>query len=100
MEGRLLLCYGVEPTDLPSFYDRHGEKISIAHTLDGKKGVLIITRPTKLHGGVYNLARKAFKSSHVRGYPTIHNDHNMQGQKDLPEGTQGGDYKPRDPTTP
>ena len=59
------LRYGMEPPDLPKYYDGCEAQFSISHDLDCKKGGLVTAPHHELHDGVADLAGKAFTSSHV-----------------------------------
>ena len=62
----LFLSYGLEPPYLPKYCDGCEARFSISHTLDCKKGGLVMARHNELRDGVADLAGKAFTPSHVR----------------------------------
>ena len=61
--------YGLEPPDLPKYCDGCEARFTISHTLDCKKGGLVMARHNKLRDGVADLTGKAFTPSHVRDNP-------------------------------
>ena len=67
----LFLKYGLEPPDLPHYYDGCNANFSISHALDCKQGGLITAHHNKLRDGVADLAVKAFTPSHVHNNPLI-----------------------------
>ena len=67
----LFLRYVLEPPDLLNYCDGCYAKLSICHTLDCKRGVLVTARHNKIRDGVADLAGKAFTPSHMRNNPLI-----------------------------
>ena len=67
----LILQYGLDPPDFPTHCDGCHAKFSISHTLDYKKGRLVMVRHNVLRDGVANLAGKAFTASNLPHYPHI-----------------------------
>ena len=61
----LFLKYGVDPPDLPHYYDGSNAKLSICHTLDCMRGGLVTERHNKLRDGVADLVGEEFTPSHV-----------------------------------
>ena len=68
----LFLWYGLEPPDLPTHCDGCQAKLSISHTLDCKKGGLVMACHNELRDRIADLAGKAFTPSHVRDDPLIY----------------------------
>ena len=68
----LFLHYVIETPDLPHHFDGCNYAFSICHTLDCKKGGLIINLHDELHDGFADLTGKEFTPSHVRDDPLIH----------------------------
>ena len=67
----LFQSYGIDPPDLLSCCDGCGLAITICHTMDCKKGFLIIVRHNKLRYSVSNLAGNSFIPTHMRNDPKI-----------------------------
>ena len=65
----LFLRYGLDPPGLPTHCDRCEARFTISHSLDCKKGGLVMARHNKLRDGVADLTGKAFTPSHVRDNP-------------------------------
>ena len=68
----LLLRYAQTPKDLPSQCDGCGQKFSVRHGLECKKGGLVISRHNEVRDELADLAAKAFVPSAVRDEPRIH----------------------------
>mmetsp|Transcript_11535 Transcript_11535/g.16929 ORF Transcript_11535/g.16929 Transcript_11535/m.16929 type:complete len:128 (+) Transcript_11535:2395-2778(+) len=68
----LFLRYGRSPGDLPSHCDGCGQKFTIQHALECKKGGKVILRHYELRDEIGNLAAKAFIPSAIRNEPLIH----------------------------
>jgi hypothetical protein len=68
----LFLRYGRSPGDLPSHCDGCGQKFTIQHALECKKGGKVIQRHNELRDEIGNLAAKAFIPSAIRNEPLIH----------------------------
>ena len=66
MEGYLFMCYGIDPPNLPEYFDGCGASFDICHALDCKKVGLIMACHNKLCDGVANLASKFFTPTHVK----------------------------------
>ena len=81
------LRYGLEPPDLPKYYDGCEAQFSISHDLDCKKGGLVTAHHNELHDGVADLAGKAFTSSHVRDDPLIYSGRDVSRTKPTPAGS-------------
>ena len=71
----LFLQYGIYPPDFPPHCDGCNVALSIYHTLDLNKGVLITTCHNDLRDGFVNLAGESFTPSHMRDNPLIHTGH-------------------------
>ena len=69
-EGTLFLRYGLEPPDLPKYYDVCNAIFTICHALDCKRGSLVTARHNELRDGVADLASRAFTPTHVRNDPS------------------------------
>ena len=67
----LFLRYGLDPPELPKYWDGCNAKFSIFHFLDCKRGSLFTARHNKLWDEVADLASKAFTPYHVRDDPFI-----------------------------
>ena len=80
----LFLWYGLDPPDLPKYYDGCQARFSISHALDCKKGGLVTARYTELCDRVADLAGKAFNPSHVRNDPLIYSGSDMKRTKAMP----------------
>ena len=85
----LFLRYGLEPPDLPTYFDGCQAKFSIIHTLDCKKGGLAMARHNELRDGVADLAGKSFTPSHVRDNPFIYSGCAVKRTKATPAGASG-----------
>ena len=73
------LSYGIKTPDFPSHCDGCGESFTIYHSLDCKKGGLIMARRNELCDGVADLAGKAFIPAHVRDNPKIFTGRAVRG---------------------
>jgi hypothetical protein len=67
-----LLCYGRSPGDLPSHCDGCGQKFSVQHALECKKGGNVILRHNEIRDELADLAAKAIIPSAIRNEPLIH----------------------------
>ena len=85
----LFLWYGLEPPDLPTHCDGCQAKLSISHTLDCKKGGLVMACHNELRDGVADLAGKGFTPSHVCDDPLIYSDRAVKRTKTTPAGASG-----------
>ena len=83
----LFLRYGLEPPDLPMYYDGCQAKFSISHALDCKKGGHVTARHNELRDWVADLANKAFTPSHVRDGPLIYSGRAVKRTKATPAGS-------------
>ena len=88
----LFLRYGLEHLDLPTHCDGCQAKFTISHTLDCKKGGLVMKRHKDLCNGVSELAGKAFTPSHVRKDLLIYSGHAVKRTK-APPAEAGGTSK-------
>ena len=70
--------------DLPKRCGGYNSKFSICHSLDFKKGVLVMTHHNELRNGVAGLAGKSFTPSHMRNNPPIHQVYVVQEGKSQP----------------
>jgi hypothetical protein len=69
----LLLRYSRSPADLPSHCDDCGQKFTVRHALECKKGGLVISRLNEIREELSDPASKAIIPSAVRDVPLIHN---------------------------
>ena len=83
----LYLCYGIEPPDLPTHCYGCNDKFSICHSMDCKKGGLIVTCHNGLRDGVADVASKAFTPSNMRNDYLVHKGRAMQEVKPQPVGS-------------
>ena len=83
----LFLRYGLDPPDLPTYYDGYEARFTISHALDCKKGGLVTARHNELRDGVADLSGKAFTPSHVCNDPLIYSGHAMSRTKPMPAGS-------------
>ena len=67
----LFLMYGLEPPDLPKYFDGCNAKFTIFHALNYKIGGLVTERHNELWDGITDLAGKDFTPSHVFDDPLI-----------------------------
>ena len=67
----LFLWYGLYPPDLPTYCDGCNTKLTICHSLNCKRSILITTRHNELQDRAAYLAGKAFTPSHVHDNPLI-----------------------------
>ncbi len=67
-----LLRYGRSPGDLPSLCDGCGQKFSVQHALECKKGGNVILRHNEIRDELADLAAKAIIPSAIRNEPLIH----------------------------
>jgi hypothetical protein len=68
----LFLRYGRSPGDFPSHCDGCGQKFSVQHALECKKGGNVISRHNEIRDELVDLATKAFPPSSIRNEPLIH----------------------------
>jgi hypothetical protein len=66
------LRYGRSPGDLPSLCDGCGQKFSVQHALECKKGGNVILRHNEIRDELADLAAKAIIPSAIRNEPLIH----------------------------
>ena len=85
----LFLQYGLEPPDLPKYYDGCNSKFTICHALDCKRGGLVTVRHNELRDGVPYLAGKSFTPSHVRDNPLIFAGYSVKRPKANPSRPSG-----------
>jgi hypothetical protein len=71
-QDAIQLRYGRSPGDLPSHCDGCGQKFSIPHALECKKGGLVNLRHNEIRDELIDLASKAFIPSAVRDEPRIY----------------------------
>ena len=83
----LFLRYGLDPPDLPKYYNGCNAKFTICHTLECRRGGLVKARHNMLQDGVADLTCKAFTLSHVRNNPLIIVDCAVNRQKSNLDGT-------------
>ena len=88
----LFLRYGLEPPKLPKYCDWCQVRFSISHTLDCKKGGLVMACHIKLRDGVADLVGKAFTPSHVRDEPVMYSGRAVRRTK--PTLTRSNKSKP------
>jgi hypothetical protein len=69
----LLLRYSRSPADLPSHCDVCGQKFTVRHALECKKGGLVISGHNEIRDELSDLASKAIIPSAVCDEPLIHN---------------------------
>jgi hypothetical protein len=69
----LLLRYSRSPADLPSHCDGCGQKFTVHHALECKKGGLVISGHNEIRDELSDLASKAIIPSAVCDEPLIHN---------------------------
>jgi hypothetical protein len=74
----LHLHYTRSPADLPTHCDGCGQKFSVCHGLECKKGGLVILCHNKIQDELSDLASKAFTPSTVCNEPKIHTGHPME----------------------
>ena len=77
----LFLGYGLDTPDLPTHCDGCHTKLTIIHTLDCKRGVLVTARLNDIRNGISDLARKDFTPSHVHEDPLIYSGHTVKRTK-------------------
>ena len=77
----LFLRYGIKPPKLLSHCDVYGVVLKICHTLECKKGGLIMACNNKLLDGVADLSGKAFTPAHMLRDPKIFTGSAVQGGK-------------------
>jgi hypothetical protein len=68
----LFLRYDMRPPDLPTHCDECSAKFDMCHTLQCKKGGLVIMRHNKIKDELCDLLTKALVPSAVRDEPRIH----------------------------
>ena len=84
-----LLCYGLDPPDLPKYCDGCNARFSICHALDCKWGGLVTARHNELCDRVADLAGKDFTPSHVRSNSLIYQGCAVKRPKAKPDGPSG-----------
>ena len=94
------LRYGLEPPDLPKYYDGCEAQFSISHDLDCNKGGLVTAHHTELRDGGADLAGKAFTPSHVRNGALIYQGRAMSRTKTIPAGSTKTDPARDTPEAP
>ena len=67
----LFLRYGLDPPELPKYWDGCNAKFAICHALDCKRCGLVTARRNELRDRVADLAGKSFTNSHVHNEPLI-----------------------------
>ena len=93
----LLLRYGLEHPELPTYCDGCQSKFSISHDLDCKKGGLVTARHNELCDGVADLAGMAFTPSHVHDNPPIYSGRAVKRTKATPAGSNKTSEHPAAP---
>ena len=91
------LRYGLDPPDLPKYFDGCNARFSICHVLNCKRGGLVTARHNELCDGVADLAGKAFTPSHVRNDPLIYQGCAVKRTKAKPAGPSGITYTEENP---
>ena len=94
----LFLQYGLETPDIPKYCDSCNAKFTICHTLDCKRGGLVMARHNELRDGVVDLVGRAFTPSHVHDDTLIFAGYAVKRLKDNPAGTSGSTYQEGAPT--
>ena len=85
----LFLQYGLEPPDLPKYYDGCNSKFTICHALDCKRGGLVTVRHNELRDGHRYLAGKSFTPSHIRDDPLVFAGYSVKRPKANPDRPSG-----------
>ena len=85
----LLLRYGLDPRDLPTYCDGCNAKFTICHALDCKRVGLVTASHNELRDGVADLDGKAFTPSHVRDDPFMFAGCAVKRMKAKPAGSSG-----------
>ena len=83
----LFLRYDLEPPDLHKYCDGCQAPFLISHSLDCKKGGLVMARHNELRDRVADLAGKAFTLFHVRDNPLIYSGRAVRRKKPTPAGS-------------
>jgi hypothetical protein len=87
----LSIRYGKTPTDLPTKCDGCGNKFSVRHGMECKKGGLVIIRHNEIRDELHDLAAQAFNNSSVRDEPQIHpsrHEEQKEASEESPESQQ------------
>ena len=93
-QDALFLWYGLEPPELPTYFDGYQANFSIIHAYDCKKYGLATARHNKLRDGVVDLADNACTTSHVHDDPLIYSDRAVKRTKTTPAGSNGNSAHP------
>ena len=83
----LFLTYHIDPLDLPKLCDGCNDIFSILHSLDCKKGGLVMSYYNEIYYGFADVARKDFTPTHVRNNSLIFVGCTVQSPKAQPGGT-------------
>jgi hypothetical protein len=75
----LLLCYSRSPAAFPSHCDGCGQNFTVRHTLECKKGGLVISCHNEIQDELSDLASNAIIPSAVHDEPLIHNSRTTVG---------------------
>ena len=89
MRDALFLRCGLDPPDLPNYFDGCNAKFSICHGLYCKRGGLVTARHNEIQDGVADLAGKDVTPSHVRNDPLIFSRSVVKRPKDKLAKTTG-----------
>ena len=73
--------YVINPPDLPEHFYGYGAALSICHTLNCKKGGLILARHNEIRDGVTDLSSKDFAPKHMRDDPKLLTGCTVHGRK-------------------
>ena len=84
----LFLRYGIDPPDLPHYYNSCNTTLFICHALDCKRGGLVTERRNKLRDGVTDLAVKNFTPTQVHDEILIFTGCAVKKQKANPDGSK------------
>ena len=85
----LFLQYGLEPPDLLTYSDGCNAKFTICHTINCKRGGLVMARHNKLWDWVAYLAGNSFTPSHMQNDPLIFTGRAVKRTKSKPAGASG-----------
>ena len=89
----LFMRYGLEPPDLPTYCDGRNAKFIICHTLDYKRGGIVMAHQNEVRDRVADLDGKYFTPSHVRNKPLIFAGRAVKRTKATPAGASGATYR-------